>query len=229
MASEIKVSIIVPVYNEESSVGTVLLRLLKVCRRLPSWEIIVVDDGSTDRTAERVVRFNPVRLVRHDVNQGKGAAISTGLKNSEGDVIVVQDADLEYPPEDVPRLLEPILAGRADVVFGSRFKGECLGMSFFHFVGNKILSLATSLLYGVLVSDVMTGHKAFSRRAIKSCELSERGVAVETEIASRSLKNCCRFAEVPIKYSYRQHGASKICYLDGFKALWKLVSGRLSG
>jgi len=229
MASGIDISIIVPVYNEESSIGTVLFRLSKVCRRLPSSEIIVVDDGSTDRTSEKVAPFNPVRLIRHEKNRGKGAAISTGLKNSKGDIIVIQDADMEYPPEDIPRLLEPILAGRAEVVFGSRFKGECLGMSFSHFVGNKILSFATSLLYGVFVSDVMTGHKAFTRRAIESCKLIERGFAVETEIASKSLKNGCRFTEVPIRYSYRRRDASKICYLDGFKALWKLVSGRLSG
>lgn len=229
MASGVDISIIVPVYNEESSIGTVLLRLLKVSKRLPSCEIIVVDDGSTDHTPDKVAPFNPVRLVRHEKNQGKGAAISTGLKNSKGDIIVVQDGDMEYPPEDIPRLLEPILAGRADVVFGSRFKGECLGMSFSHFVGNKILSFATSLLYGVSVSDVMTGHKAFSRKAIESCELSEKGFAVETEIASKSLKNCCRFVEVPIKYSYRQHDVAKISCLDGFKALWKLVSERLSG
>lgn len=227
MASGIDISIIVPVYNEERSIGTVLLRLLKVSKRLPSSEIIVVDDGSTDRTSERVARFNPVRLIRHEKNQGKGAAISTGLKNSKGDIVVIQDADMEYPPEDISRLLEPILGGRADVVFGSRFGGECVGMSFSHFVGNKILSLATSLLYGVFVSDVMTGHKAFSRGAIESCELSERGFAVETEIASKCLKNGCKFTEIPIKYSYRQHDASKIGYLDGFKALWKLISSRL--
>ena len=229
MASGIRVSIIVPAYNEENSIEAVLRRLLRVSKNLPSSEIIVVNDGSTDGTAMRVARFNPVRLIRHEKNRGKGAAISTGLKNSRGDIIVIQDADMEYPPEDIPRLLEPILAGRADVVFGSRFKGECLGMSFSHFVGNKILCLATGLLYGVFVSDVMTGHKAFSRRAIESCELSERGFAVETEIASKALKNSCRFVEVPIKYSYRRHDASKIGYLDGFKALWKLVSGRLSG
>ncbi|MDH5634685.1 MAG: glycosyltransferase family 2 protein [Candidatus Bathyarchaeota archaeon] len=229
MTSRTKVSVIVPAYNEENGIEAVLRRLLRVSQNLPGSEIIVVDDGSTDDTAKRVARFNPVRLVRHGINQGKGAAISTGLKNSKGDIIVIQDADTEYPPEDIFRLLEPILAGRADVVFGSRFKGECLSMCFSHFVGNKILSVATSLLYGASVSDVMTGHKAFSRRAIESYELSEKGFAVEIEIASKCLKNRCRFAEVPIRYSYRRHDISKISYLDGFRALWKLVLGRLSG
>ena len=228
MASGIRVSIIVPAYNEENSIESVLLRLLEVSQKLPCSEIIVVDDGSTDATSKIVEPFNPVRLVRHDRNRGKGVAITTGLKNSKGNIFVIQDADLEYLPEDIPRLLEPILAGRADVVFGSRFRGKCRGMSFSHRIGNRILSLVTSLLYGVSVSDVMTGYKVFTREAIRSCDLSERSFTVEIEIVSRSLNKSLKFVEVPISYCYRKNDVSKISYLDGFKALYTLVRRRLS-
>lgn len=229
VASGIRISIIVPAYNEENSVEAVLRRLLKVSQNLPSSEIIVVDDGSTDSTAMKVSRFNSVRLVKHEGNQGKGTAITTGLRNSKGNIVVIHDADMEYSPEDIPLLLEPILSGRAKVVFGSRFGEKCFGMSFSHFVGNKILSLVTGLLYGVSVSDVMTGHKAFTKEIIGSDGLSERSFTVEIEIASKCFKNGYDFVEVPISYRYRQNDASKISYLDGFKALWKLVLYRASG
>lgn len=228
MALGIRVSIIVPAYNEENNIEAVLLRLSKVSKKLPCAEIIVVDDGSTDSTSKKVEQFNPVRLIKHDRNRGKGAAITTGLKNSNGNIFVIQDADMEYLPEDIPYLLEPILTGRADVVFGSRFKGKCIDMSFSHKLGNKILSTLTSLLYGVSVSDVMTGHKVFTREAIGSCELSERSFTVEIEIASRTLNNNLKFVEVPISYCYRKNDVSKISYLDGFKALYTLILRHLS-
>ena len=218
-----RVSVIVPAYNEERNIDAVLIRLLKVTKKLSCAEIIVVDDGSTDSTPKKVEHFKSVRLIKHNTNRGKGAAITTGLKNSNSNIFVIQDADMEYLPEDIPNLLEPILSGRADVVFGSRFKGKCNDMSFSHTLGNKILSTMTSLLCLVSVSDVMTGHKVFTREAIGSCDLSERSFAVEIEIASKTLNKKFKFVEVPIRYCYRKNGLSKISHLDGFKALYKIV------
>jgi glycosyltransferase involved in cell wall biosynthesis len=225
MTTGIKVSIIVPAYNEENTIEAVLSRLLKVCQSLPSCEIIVIDDGSTDSTAEKVERFSSVRLVRQK-NQGKGAALRTGLNVSDGDIIVIQDADLEYHPEDIPQLIEPILSGKADAVYGSRFKGNMDGMSFSHNIGNRIISLSTKLLFGVSVTDVMTGHKAFRRKIFNPTPFKENGFTVEIEITARILKNHWRLTEIPIVYSYRKHGVAKINYTDGLRCLLKAIRER---
>jgi len=225
MTSELKVSIIVPAYNEVDTIEAVLSRLLKVCQSLPSFEIIVIDDGSTDGTAERVERFSSVRLVRQE-NQGKGAALRTGLRVSEGDIVVIQDADMEYHPEDIPQLIEPILRGKADAVYGSRFKGNMDGMSFSHYIGNRLISLSTKLLFGVSVTDVMTGHKAFRRKIFNPALIKENGFTVEIEITARILKNRWRLIEIPIAYSYRKHGVAKINYADGLRSLLKVIRER---
>jgi glycosyltransferase involved in cell wall biosynthesis len=225
MTAAIKVSIIVPAYNEENTIETVLSRLLKVCQNLPSSEIIVIDDGSTDDTAERVERFSSVGLVRQK-NQGKGAALRTGLRVSKGDIIVIQDADMEYHPEDIPRLIEPILKEKADAVYGSRFKGNTDGMSFSHYIGNRIISLSTRILFGVSVTDVMTGHKAFHRKIFNPIPIKEKGFTVEIEITARILRNNWRLIEIPIAYSYRKHGVAKINYADGLRSLLKVIRER---
>lgn len=226
MASGMKVSIIVPVYNEEKSIEAVLRRLLKVCQNLPSLEIVVVDDGSTDDTLRRVARFNPVRLIRHDRNQGKGAAVSTGLRNCKGDIVAIQDADMEYRPEDIPRLVEPILNGKVDAVYGSRFKGNMNGMRVSHYIGNMIISFATRLLFGGSVTDVMTGHKAFRRKIFNPFSLKGNGFTVEIEITAKILKKHWRLMEVPIDYSYRKHGVAKIKYTDGLRCLLAVIRER---
>jgi glycosyltransferase involved in cell wall biosynthesis len=225
MTSELKVSIIVPAYNEENTIEVVLSRLLKVCQSLPSCEIIVIDDGSTDGTAERVERFRSVRLVRQK-NQGKGAALRTGLRVSKGNIIVIQDADMEYSPEDIPQLIEPILKEKADAVYGSRFKGNMDGMSLSHYIGNRIISLSTKLLFGVSVTDVMTGHKAFRRKIFNPTPIKENGFTVEIEITARILRNNWRLKEIPIVYSYRKHGVAKINYTDGLRCLLKVIRER---
>ena len=137
---------------------------------------------------------------------------------------MIQDADFEYPPEYIPHLVKPILAGEVDVVFGSRFKGKCEGMSLSHLMGNRLLSWTARMLFERPVTDIMTGHKAFSRAVFESFELKEKGFCVEVEMTSQSLINGWRFIEVPIDYSYRAFGSSKIGFMDGVKSLFKLLA-----
>jgi len=218
------VSIIIPVYNEEETIGQVLSELSKLLSDLPSMEIIVIDDGSTDKTAEEVKKFSfSARYIKNEKNLGKGASIKAGIENAVGKVIVIQDADLEYPSNNISQLVKPILLGQADVVFGSRFLGKCNGMSYSHYVGNLILSKVTSLLYNAKVTDVMTGHKSLSSEIFSSLDLKERGFAVEIELTSKILKKGLKILEIPIEYYYRKHGIAKIRYLDGFKSLFKLI------
>jgi glycosyltransferase involved in cell wall biosynthesis len=218
------VSVIIPAYREEETIVEVLQRVIKVSEFLGNVEIIVVDDGSTDRTGEKVAAFPLVKYIRHEHNMGKGAAIRTGIKNSCGKVLVIQDADLEYRPDCIPSLVKPISAGSMDIVYGSRFKGKPEGMGFSHFVGNFMLSLVARFLYNAQITDIMTGQKAFRRSVLDSVKLKENGFAVEIEITCLSFNGHRRFIEVPISYSYRRHGVSKITYFDGIKSLVKLFS-----
>jgi glycosyltransferase involved in cell wall biosynthesis len=166
-------------------------------------------------------------LLKHENNRGKGAALATGFDEATGDVVVVQDADLEYSPYDIPRLVKPILSGEADVVFGSRFKGTRDGMKFPNYVGNKLISLTTKLLYGEPITDVMTGHKVFAKRVIKSIDLTEDGFNIEPEIAAEVFHGGWRYLEVPITYTRRKYGKSKFrVFKHGFKCLWKLFLAR---
>jgi len=218
------VSVIIPAYREEKTISEVLQRVIKVNGSLGNIEIIVVDDGSTDRTGEKVAAFPSVKYIRHEHNMGKGAAIRTGIKNSSGRIVVIQDADLEYLPDCIPSLVKPISAGEMDIVYGSRFNGKPEGMSFSHFVGNFLLSLATRFMYNVQITDIMTGQKAFRRSVLDSFELKENGFGVEVELTCLGFNGDRRFGEVPIPYSYRKHGVSKIAYSDGFKSLAKLFT-----
>ncbi len=224
----VKVSVIVPAYNEEENIREILRMLMDVEQVLPSMEVIVIDDGSTDGTVEEVAKFSSrVKLIEHENNQGKGAALATGFDEASGEVVVVQDADLEYSPYDIPRLVKPILSGEADVVFGSRFKGTRKGMKFMNYVGNKLLSLTTKLLYGEPITDVMTGHKVFAKRVIKSMDLTEDGFKIEPEIAAEVFQGGWRYAEVPIMYTRRKMGKTKFRFLrDGMKCFWRLMQAR---
>jgi glycosyltransferase involved in cell wall biosynthesis len=218
------VSIIIPAYCEEETISEVLQRVVKISWSLGNVEIIVVDDGSSDKTGEKVKGFPFVKYVRHQTNMGKGAAIRTGLKTARGKILVIQDADLEYLPECIPSIVEPIANGSMDIVYGSRFKGKPEGMTISHFIGNSILSVVARLLYSVKITDIMTGQKAFRRTVLESAQIEENGFAVEIEltcIGFNGNKNQ-KFTEVPIPYAYRQHGVSKIGYIDGFKSLVKL-------
>lgn len=228
-AKKAKISVIVPIYNEKESVLEVLKRLLELNPKHFEMEIVVVDDGSVDGTDEKLAGFNSplVKLVRHSKNMGKGAAIRTGISKATGDVVVIQDADLEYYPEDIPKLVDPILEGKADAVYGSRFRGEIEGMRSSHFIGNFILSFLTSLLFCSRVTDVMTGHKAFLRKIFESSKIEENGFTVEIELTAKIIRKRWRLMEVPIIYSYRKWGEAKINFIDGIKCAFKLVKERI--
>ncbi len=221
------ISVIVPAHNEEATIAETIIRLSRLQKELPDMEIIVVDDGSTDNTQQKVQSFSNVIYIRHAKNEGKGAALATGIKASSGEVIVVQDADLEYFPEKIPELVKPILAQEADVIYGTRVsKGIPEGMSSSHYVGNRLLSLATTMMYGVKLTDVMTGYKAFRRKVVNPCGLESKGFDVEVELTVLALCNGWRFKEIPLEYRYRQRGTSKIRFKDGFTCLRQLFLGR---
>ncbi len=227
----VDVSVIVPAYNEEQNIKEILRMLLDVEQVLPSMEVIVIDDGSTDGTFEEVAKFSSrVKLLKHENNRGKGAALATGFDEASGEVVVVQDADLEYSPYDIPRLVKPILSGEADVVFGSRFKGRRDGMRFTNYVGNRLLSLTTKLLYKAPITDLMTGHKVFARRVIRSMDLTEDGFKIEPEFAAEVFQGGWRYTEVPIGYTRRRRGSSKFRFFkDGVHCFWRLVRARAFG
>ena len=217
-----KLSIIVPCYNERETLGEVLQRLMKL-QLLCEVEVIVVDDGSTDGSAKVVEKFPKVQLIRHEVNKGKGAALKTGIEKSSGDFILIQDADLEYFPEDIPKLIDPILSDKADVVLGSRFLGKPEGMSRSHLFANKLLSCATRILFNSKITDVMTGYKVFPRKAFEGISIISRSFDIETELVGNFLKLGLRVVEVPIQYRYRRSGKSKIMWKHGFASLWTLL------
>lgn len=218
------VSIVIPAFNEEKTIGTVLHYIEKLQKEIPSIEVVVVDDGSQDRTADEIERFSFAKCVRHRENRGKGSALCTGLSVATGDVLVIQDADMEYSPLDIPKLLEPILHNEADVVYGSRMIGSRKGMSLSHYIGNKILSLTSRLLIHAPVTDIMTGHKCMTREVVETLNLKEDGFGIEIEITAQIFRNGWRFQEVPITYNKRRFGISKIGYIDGFRSMRRVLA-----
>jgi glycosyltransferase involved in cell wall biosynthesis len=220
-------TVIVPAYNEEETI----LRVIERVREVPfSLQIIVVDDCSSDRTAELVQGLPDVELLRHERNQGKGAALRTAFAHATGRVVVVQDADLEYDPTDIPDLVRPILEGRADVVYGSRLIGgrpQRVHL-FWHKVGNKTLSLVTNVLYNTTLSDMETGYKAFTLEVLRAIEpLRESDFRIEPELTAKICRGGFRVYEVPISYYGRSYAeGKKITWRDGFPALFALVKYR---
>jgi glycosyltransferase involved in cell wall biosynthesis len=225
-----KLSVVVPVFNERNTLVEILRRMRAV--ELPDGierEIIVVDDGSNDGTRDVLnqVGDSTVRVVMHEANLGKGAALRTGFAHATGDYVLVQDADLEYDPEDWPRLLNPVLRGRARVVYGSRFTGERRNMLLLHWMGNRFLSMTTNVLYNTTLSDMETCYKLFDRDLVDDMKLQSNRFDIEAEITAKVLKRGIRIYEVPISYSGREFDeGKKITWRDGFAALWTLVKYR---
>jgi len=192
-------------------------------------EIVMVDDASSDGTSSALAHLedSTVRVLRHEHNQGKGAAIRTALQYVTGDLVIIQDADLEYDPEDWPRLLAPVLRGRARVVYGSRFTGERRNMLFLHWIGNRFLSLTTNVLYNTTLSDMETCYKLVDRTLLEDMTLRADQFDIEPEITAKILKRGVRIYEVPISYAGREFDeGKKITWRDGFAALWTLVKYR---
>ena len=223
-----KLSVIVPVFNERNTVVEIMRRMRAV--ELPiEREIILVDDGSSDGTLQVLQQLgdSTVRVVKHPANRGKGAAIRTGLEQATGDLVLIQDADLEYDPEDWPKLLAPVFRGKATVVYGSRFTGERRNMLFLHWMGNRMLSLVTNVLYNTTLSDMETCYKLFDRRVFDGITLRSDRCDFEPEITAKVLRKGIRIYEVPISYSGREfHEGKKITWRDGFAALYALVKFR---
>jgi glycosyltransferase involved in cell wall biosynthesis len=220
-------SVIIPVYNEERTI-TELLRRVKAVS-LPK-QIIIVDDCSTDRTHAILAALSDpdIVLLHHERNRGKGAAIRTGLAHVEGEYVVFQDADLEYDPQDYPRLLAPIVEGRADVVYGSRFRGKPRDMMWGHRLGNKFLTFATNLLYHNSLSDMETCYKCFRTSVIRNLPLRSDRFEIEPEITAKLLKRGIGIHEVPIRYAGRRfHEGKKITWRDGVSSLWTLIKYRV--
>jgi len=224
-----KLSIIIPVYNEEQHIEEVLLRVKKAPINI-SREIIVVDDGSTDQTATILKRKNlgeNVKVIYSNKNQGKGNAIRKGLAASSGEIILIQDADLEYFVEDYPVILEPILSGKTKIVYGSRFKGQIKNMRLINFLANKILAITANLLYGINITDEATAYKAFQSKVIKAIPLKCERFEFCPEVTAKLAKRGYQIIEVPIRYQGRSvKGGKKIKLRDGFEAFWTLVKYR---
>lgn len=234
-----KISIIIPAYNEEKTVAAVLGKLQKLNLHKLDKEIIVIDDGSIDSTKSEVLisksKIPNLKLIQHDKNMGKGAAVQTGIKNSTGEILVIQDADFEYDPDDIPNLIEPILKGKAKVVYGTRLKtkpiffGKNKTPLLLHFFGNKFLSLVTSVLYGSAVSDMETGYKVFRRDVLRGIRLKARSFDFEPEVTAKILRKGIRIHEVNIKTTPRgyEEGKKITVLKDGPKALWTLLKYRI--
>lgn len=223
-----KLSVIVPVYNEVKTLGNVLEKVRAVNVEK---EIILVDDGSTDGSRELLEKWQTedpsLKIIFHSHNQGKGAALRTGFKEAAGDYVIVQDADLEYDPQDYSKLLQPVLEGKAAVVYGSRFKGAYKDFMALHFWGNKLLTLFTNLLYGVGLTDMETCYKLIPADLIKSIKIKSNRFNFEPEITAKILKKGYKIFEVPISYAGRGFSeGKKITWKDGAVAFWYLLKYR---
>ena len=226
-----KISIIIPCFNEEKTLSKIVDKVLKF--KSFEKEIIIVDDCSDDNTPhiinDLLIKFDEIKSIKHEKNYGKGAGIKSGLEISTGDIILIQDADLEYNPEDYDSLLEPFLKTDADVVYGSRFLGgRYVRLSFFwHYVANKFLTTLCNTFTNLNMTDMETGYKLFKSKAIKSIDLKEKSFGIEPEITIKLAKKKYNFYEVPISYSGRSYDeGKKIGLKDAFKAVYCIIRYR---
>lgn len=224
-----KLSIVIPVYNEENHIEQVIWDILKLPLNLAK-EIIIVDDCSTDKTKTILKKFEPNKAIKvyfSDQNRGKGAAIRKGIEIFTGDILLIQDADLEYQVKDYPVLISPIINKRAQVVYGSRFKGKISGMRWQNFLANKILTFITNLLYEAKITDEATAYKVFTRKLIKSLSLKSNRFDFCPEVTAKILKKGYNIVEVPISYQARDaKQGKKIKFQDGLIAFWTLIKYR---
>jgi len=221
-------SVIIPVYNEVKNVEEILKRVQ--ASKLAK-EIVVVDDGSQDGTRDVLKKLDgkkKVRVILHEKNQGKGAAVVTGMNAAKGDILLIQDADLEYDPRDYPALLQPIEEGIADVVYGSRFLGAAHRVAmFWHQVANKLLTFLTNILYDSILTDMETGYKVFRREVIDNMTIRSKRFNFEPEFTAKILKRKFRIYEVPITFNPRDYtDGKKIKLKDAFEAVWALLRYR---
>ncbi len=220
-----KLSIAMPVFNERTTIREIIERVRRVSLQK---EIIIVDDGSTDGTCEFLQMLESdadVRILYHDRNYGKGAALRTAFRHATGDVIVVQDADLEYDPAEYVKLIQPIVDGRADVVYGSRFIGNVTRVHlFWHRVANGLLTLLSNMCTNLNLTDMETGFKVFRREVVQSIRIAQNRFGVEPELTAKLARRKCRFYEMPISYSGRDYAeGKKIGFKDAVKALYCIV------
>jgi glycosyltransferase involved in cell wall biosynthesis len=225
----VKLSVIMPVLNEIGTIREIVRRVLAA--PVEELEVVVVDDGSTDGTREvlqELAASEPrLKLVLHERRQGKGAGVRTGLRHATGEVVIIQDADLEYHPDDYALLLKPIVRGDADAVFGSRFLGPHRAFGLLHYLGNKIITWLFNLLYNVVLTDVQSGYKCFRRELIAPEELEARGFGIDVELAARLCRAGARVFEAPIYYAGRGYAeGKKLRWHDALPALWAMVKWR---
>jgi len=225
----VKLSVLIPVYNEARTIDDVLAQVVAVGVEK---EILVVDDGSTDGTREALRRWDGkdgVRVILHDRNQGKGRALATAMREARGEILLIQDADLEYDPADYPAMLRPIESGRADIVYGSRFRGaaENRVQNFWHTVGNRALTLISNVVTDLNLTDMATCYKVFHRRVVEGLDLQSARFGVDAEITAKIAQGGYRIFEVPVSYFARSRAeGKKIRLRDGFSALAALLRYR---
>jgi glycosyltransferase involved in cell wall biosynthesis len=228
----VKLSVVVPCYNERETIHQIVAAISAIPIEK---EIVIVDDCSKDGTRDELAKLATqpgIRVVYHEVNQGKGAALRTGFQSASGDIVIIQDADLEYDPREYPKLMQPILEGRADVVYGSRFAGgeSHRVLYFWHSMGNKFLTLLSNIFSDLNLTDMETCYKVFRREVLQQITVEENRFGFEPEITAKVAKLRCRVYEVGISYAGRTYDeGKKIGWKDGVRAVWCIVKYNMRG